>query len=123
MCFSVASNQQRRLLHVSYGEVVGIEEARCCFERIQTLLTEHEPGFRLVEDFTDLDSMDASCSLYITKIMDLCTEQQVSMVVRIFPDPSKDIGFNILSHFHYTRDVLIVTCNNLDEAEIALAGR
>ena len=123
MCYSVKSNRQQRLLHVSYGDVVGIEEARCCFENVRTLLTEHEPGFRLVEDFTDLESMDASCWLYIAKIMDLCTKQRVSMVVRIFPDPSKDIGFNILSLFHYTRDIVIVTCNNLDEEEIVLADR
>jgi hypothetical protein len=55
------------------------------------------------------------------QIMDLCGEKGVAMVVRVVPDPHKDIGYNIMSLFHYTRDVIIVTCSNLDEAASALA--
>jgi hypothetical protein len=44
------------------------------------------------------------------------------MVVRVIPDPQKDIGLNILSLFHYRRRVRIVTCKTLAEAMKALAG-
>ena len=34
-----------------------------------------------------------------------------------FPDPRKDIGFKVMSLFHYGHDVPIVTCETLDEAQ------
>jgi hypothetical protein len=40
----------------------------------------------------------------------------------VIPDPRKDIGFNILSLFHYRHDIHIVTCETLEEAKRALAG-
>ena len=42
------------------------------------------------------------------------------MVVRVIPDPYKDIGLNIVSLFHYPRRVRIVTCETLEEAMRAL---
>ena len=42
--------------------------------------------------------------------------------LRIIPDPHKDIGFKILSLFHYRRRVRIVTCATLGEAMKALEG-
>jgi len=54
--------------------------------------------------------------------MDLLNKQGVSTVVRVIPDPRKDIGFNILSLFHYRPDVQIVTCETLEEAMKVLAG-
>jgi hypothetical protein len=44
----------------------------------------------------------------------------VEAVVRVIPDPQKDIGLNILSLFHYRRRVRIVTCATLGEAMKAL---
>jgi hypothetical protein len=54
--------------------------------------------------------------------MDLCNKHGIEMVVRVIPDPQKDIGLNILSLFHYRRRVRIVTCKTLAEAMRALAG-
>ena len=121
MGYSVETDLSRRLLNVSYTRDVGPEEARSCFEKVQTLLADMQPDFRLLADFTQLESMSPSCSPYMEKIMDLCGEKGVALVVRVVPDPHKDIGCNIMSLFHYTRDVLIVTCSNLDEAASALA--
>jgi hypothetical protein len=42
------------------------------------------------------------------------------MVVRVIPDPARDIGLQIMSLFHYGHDVRIVTCATLDEAQRAL---
>ena len=53
--------------------------------------------------------------------VDLCNKQGIEMVVRVIPDPQKDIGLNILSLFHYRRRVRIVTCATLEEAMKALA--
>lgn len=120
MGFLVETDSSRRLLTVSYTQVMGILEARHCFEKVQTLLADLQPGFRLLTDLSQLESMDSSCSLYIKQIMDVCDEHGVAMVVRVVPDPHKDIGFNIMSLFHFSREVSIVTCSHRDEATGAL---
>ena len=53
--------------------------------------------------------------------MDMCNEKGVEMVVRLIPDPHKDIGLNIMSLFHYRRRVRLVTCETLAEAMKILA--
>jgi hypothetical protein len=36
--------------------------------------------------------------------------------VRIIPNPKLDIGFQIMSSFHYGTEVHVVTCESRDEA-------
>jgi anti-anti-sigma regulatory factor len=79
-------------------------------------------GFRLLVDLTNLKSMSTACAPYIDQVMDLCNEKGVTKVVRIVPDSKKDIGLGIMSHFHYSRDVQIITCETADEATRALEG-
>ena len=123
MGFSVEIDLSRRLLNVSYSQHVGPEEAARCVEEVRTCLADLRPGFRLLTDFTKLGSMDTSCSTSMEQIMDLCDQRGVAMVVRIVADPRKDIGFNIMSLFHYARGVPIVTFRTLDEAQCALADK
>jgi predicted choloylglycine hydrolase len=66
--------------------------------------------------------MDLACVPHIKRMMDLCNKKGIEMVVRVIPDPHKDIGLNILSLFHYRRRVHIVTCKTLEEAVKVLAG-
>jgi hypothetical protein len=55
--------------------------------------------------------------------MDACNRAGVQKVVRIIPEPEKDIGFGIMSLFHYRRGVQIVTCESADEAAAILGRR
>jgi hypothetical protein len=55
--------------------------------------------------------------------MDLCNKKGIALVVRVIADPRKDIGFNILSIFHYRRGVRIVTVETLDEGLKALGDQ
>jgi predicted choloylglycine hydrolase len=87
---------------------------------IPGLVPDLRPGFRLLTDLSGLESMDLACVPYIEQMMDLCNKKGVEMVVRVIPDPHKDIGLNIMSLFHYPRRVRIVTCETLEEAMSAL---
>jgi hypothetical protein len=49
-------------------------------------------------------------------MMDLCDRKGVKAVVRVVPDPHKDIGFALLSHFHYGPDVELTTYQSLADA-------
>jgi len=44
-------------------------------------------------------------------------------VVRVVPDPHKDIGLNILSQFHYGPQIKLVTFESLAEALSALMDK
>ena len=72
-------------------------------------------------DLTQLESMDVSCAPFIEKAMDLCNEKGATTVVRVIPDPRRDIGMTIMSMFHYGGDVRIITCQSLAEANKVLS--
>jgi hypothetical protein len=48
--------------------------------------------------------------------MELVGKSGVGLVVRVLPDPSKDIGMNILTVFHYPQHLQVVTCQSVTEA-------
>jgi anti-anti-sigma regulatory factor len=73
-------------------------------------------------DLSGLESMDVACATYIGKTMDWCNKRGVSRVLRVIPDPHKDIGLNIMSLFHYRHGLPIVTCDSLKEALENLAA-
>jgi len=120
--FQVELDESRKLLKISYAQHVGPEDTRRAAETILPLLAEVQPGFRLLTDLSGLDSMDLACMPHIRRMMDLLNRRGVEMVVRIIPDPHKDIGLNILSLFHYRRRVRIITCATPGEAMRALDG-
>ena len=74
------------------------------------------PGLRALTDFRWLESIRPSAAPHIAEIMDALAEKQVASVIRIIPDPGKDIGMNILSQFHYSRNLPITTVGTLVEA-------
>jgi hypothetical protein len=53
--------------------------------------------------------------------MDLCSAGGVSSVVRVIPDPTKDIGFNIIARFHMPAPVRMETHETLAEAISSVA--
>ena len=80
------------------------------------------PGFTFITDLTGLGSMELECAPDLARLMDFCKARGIGTVVRIIPDPRRDIGFNILSIVHYRRGVRVVTCKDAAEAERVTAG-
>lgn len=114
--FHAEATKTKNLLKIHYSGRVGPGEAQKCSHELPGLLAELEQGFRLLTDMSTLEEMDLACLPYVKAMMDLCNTKGVTLVVRVIPDPHKDIGMNILSPFHYRHDVRIVTCETLDEA-------
>jgi hypothetical protein len=119
--FNLAVDKSTNTIKVSYAGHVEAEEAQRCAEEIRSLLSQLRPGFRLLSDLRSLEEMDLGCVPSIEKVMDWCDDAEIKLVVRIIPDPHKDIGLNIMSLFHYRPGVRIVTCQTLEEAESVLA--
>jgi anti-anti-sigma regulatory factor len=120
--FQTEVDKDRNLLKISYAQRVGPEDTKRVEEKLPTLLTDLSAGFRLLTDLSGLESMDLACGPYLKRMMDLLNKKGVETVVRVIPDPHKDIGMSIMSLFHYRRRVRIVTCKTLEEAMQALEG-
>ncbi len=116
----VTSNKSRQLLYVSYIGQVRPEEFERGREELKAQLGELSTGFRLLADFSQLESMKLDCEPELGRTMELIGAAGVDLVVRVFPDPTKDIGMNILTVFHYPHRPRVVTCANLIEAFSAL---
>ncbi len=84
-------------------------------EEFKVLLTELKPGFRLLVNMTYLDSMGLECRTEVGRNMDLVSQHGVGRLVYVIPDPTKDIGMNILAFFHYPNHPQIIHCKNLAE--------
>jgi hypothetical protein len=120
--FHVNADESEQLLTIAFSQHVDEEEIKRCVTTFKEVLPQMKSGFRMLTNLTDLESMDSSCAFYIGEIMNLCNERQISAVVRVIPDPNRDIGFNILTHFHYGPNVKTVTHENLGAAQQSLAA-
>lgn len=101
---------------MSYSHHVKADEMRRCLGTVRDLLTNLQPGFLLLTDLSSLESMETACAPYVGEIMDLCNAKEIKTVVRVVPDPQKDIGYNLISLFHHGPQVRTRTYNNLADA-------
>src|SRR5262245_11121098 len=99
--FLATVSKPKQLLYLSFIDRVSVEQLQQGRDDIRSLLADLGTGFRVLADLSRLDRMDISCATEIGKVMELCEEKGVKSVIRIVPDPAKDIGLNILSLFHY----------------------
>jgi hypothetical protein len=119
--FSIEASDVERLIKISWSGQVDSDEMRRWAEEIRATVSKMRPGFRILADMTNLEAMDPGGAPYIGSIMDLCMTKQVEHVLRVIPDPHKDIGFNIMSYFHYGSRIRVTTCEKLGEAIRQLA--
>jgi hypothetical protein len=113
---SVETDRSKRLLVISAAGHVSKEEVKHAAEQVREVLQDVAPRFRVLTDFRWLQSMRSSAAPHIAEIMDALAEKQVASVIRIIPDPGKDIGLNILSRFHYSDELPISTVETLVDA-------
>ena len=88
--------------------------------RVREMMKKVTPGFRVLTDFRWLDRMEPAAAAHLAEIMDALAEKGVAAVIRVVPDPHKDIGLNILSQFHYGPQIRLATFESLAEALSAL---
>lgn len=110
------ADKSGKMLTMSYSQHVGADEMKRCLGTIRDIMPELQPGFVLLSDLSSLESMDASCAADIGAIMDLCDAKGMDVVVRVIPDPNKDIGFAVLSCFHERPQLQTQTYDNLADA-------
>jgi hypothetical protein len=105
-----------RLIIISAAGRVTAQELQTAAARVREIVSDFAPGFQALTDFRWLESMDAAAAPHIADIMDALAAKQVATVLRVMPDPRKDIGLNILSQFHYGPSIRILTFETLADA-------
>jgi hypothetical protein len=118
--FLAAINKPKRLLQFSFIGQVSLDDLERSRAEVAELVADLPVGFRLLTDLGRLDQMELACETEIGRVMELCDQKEVAMVVRVIPDPRKDIGLNILTLFHYRHRVRTITCDTMEEAGRAL---
>jgi hypothetical protein len=112
---SCSSDDAGRILTISYSQRVEPGQVEECLEAVRGM--DHlQPGFVLLSDLTNLESMDAECAESLGALMEECSLKGMGAVVRVIPDPSKDIGFNLITLFHCAKPIKTHTRPNLAEA-------
>ena len=120
--FLAASNKGRRLLHLSYIDHVNVEELQRGSKDLVALLAELPADLKILVDLERLESMDIGCAEIVGKMMEVMERNGMELIVRVIPDPAKDIGFNLISRFHYHHRPRTATFKTLAEAATLLAS-
>jgi hypothetical protein len=120
--FLVETDTTKRFVVISVAGQVAADETRAAVPRVREVLGDVAPGFVALIDFRWLESMATASAPFIAEIMDALAAKKVSAVVRVVPDPHKDIGLNILSQFHYGSEIKVLTFETLADAVQSLAG-
>ena len=118
--YSVEADRLKRLLVISAAGEVTKKEVENAALQIREIMKEITPGFRVLADFRWLDRMEPAAAAHLAEIMDVLAAKDVAAVVRVVPDPHKDIGLNILSQFRYGPQIKLATFESLAEALSAL---
>jgi anti-anti-sigma regulatory factor len=119
--FLATTNKTKKLLHLSFIGHVTAEELRQASQDMPALLADLPREMNLLVDLERLETMDADCAEQLGKSMELHDQHGVGLLVRVIPDPTKDIGLNILTVFHYRNRPRTVTCETMLEAARALS--
>ena len=110
----------RSFARVDFAGHISAADMKAEVDGAERRLPQLRAGFSVLVDLSGLQSMGLDCVPHLGKLMDLFKAHGVGLVVRVDPDPAKDIGFNILSITHYRGKVPVITCDTIAEAERAL---
>lgn len=112
----ITANKSRQLLHVRFIGLVRAQEMADARAELAAEMGRLSPGFHYLVDCSQLESMALDCTPEVGRVMEMVAQAGVGLVVRVIPDPSKDIGLNILGIFHYPEQLKVINCQNLMEA-------
>jgi hypothetical protein len=114
--FLATINLPQELMYFCHIGRVTVAELQRGQADIEKMLPDMKPGFRLLVDLSRVEEMELACVQQIGETMELLERHQVGLIVRLVPDEGKDIGFNIISAFHYKKRPQAATCKTMQEA-------
>lgn len=116
----VHADRERQILTIKLSQRVSAQEMESHLPRVNDELDKLKSGFIVFTDLSALEFMENTATDQIGTYMGIFNEKGVSRIVRLVPDPSKDVGFKLLAIFHYDEAIPTVTCETEDDAAKAL---
>ena len=113
---NVSYDKPRNVVTIEFIGTVTQADSDRFFIDVEHVLPKCGASFSILTDMSGLHKIEPVVKEGIARSMDLLNSRGVKKVVRVIPDPGKDIGFNILSIFHYDKDVKILTVDSREEA-------
>lgn len=114
--YLIEIDSKRNHMRVVFAGQVDEEQAGSYYRELEERApAELAEGFEILTDLSELDHLTHEATRYVRKSMDLCNQLGVQRVIRIIPHPSRSFAFNLMSYFHYDRQVSIVTCKSPEE--------
>ena len=103
-------------LHLTLSEQFNALEAELLLEETHQRIQEIEPGFSVLCDLTTLSEFAPEARTHFRQLMDLFNNRGARKIIRVIPDPLNNFGLTIMSHFHFSDNVHLISCNTLKEA-------
>ena len=104
------------------GNIDGMQ-AEHFFSDLEKVLPKHGKGFKLLADFTSVQTMEMNVKAEIEEAMELFDAKWVTDILRVLPDPAMDIGFDIMSKAHYSKKPNIHIFRSRKEANAFLSQK
>jgi hypothetical protein len=116
---------KENVLHLSFSDRVQLYHFEELKPRLPAVFRCLRPDFTLLTDLSGVEEIDIACCKPIGELMEQVVDAGVGQVMRVVPDPRKDIGLNILAAFHYPKTLRIKIYNNLNQAmeELGIASQ
>ena len=118
----VRYDRKRNTVIVEFEGNVDAGQAKQFFTDLEKVRPKLEKDFKLLTDFSLVDTMEFKVKGEIEKAMDLFNAQGVSEIIRVIPDANMDIGFNLMSASHYSKQIKVHTLRSRQEAEAHLGS-
>ena len=76
----VQVNPTEQLITLSYSKRVDVEDMKRGVQEIRTALVEMKPGFRLLNNLSNLEAMELGCAEHIIETMKLYNDKQIGTI-------------------------------------------
>jgi hypothetical protein len=119
----VTYDRKHNTVIVEFEGNVDAEQAKQFFDDLESVRPKPEKDFKLLTDFSLVDTIEFSVKREIEKAMDLFNAQGVTEIIRVIPDANMDIGFNLMSVAHYAKRIKVHTVRSRQEADAHLGRR
>ena len=114
---------EKSVLFIELLRDVDAAQARLALLELERDLANVEKGFKVLVDYTAVETMEPEVEGEVLKSMDFLNAKGVEEIVRVLPDPELELGFNLMSIFHYSPQVRVHAARTRAEGEALLRGK
>jgi anti-anti-sigma regulatory factor len=110
----------KNLVIIELSGDVDAAQARLTLLELERDLENVEKGFRVLVDFAAVETMEPEVEGVVLKAMDFLNAKGIEEIVRVLPDPEMELGFRLMSFFHYSPQVRVLAARTRAEGEALL---